>query len=322
MKRNLLTKSAFFNPRFLTGFVFCSVGVFLALLTFARPAKVAEPQNKPTVQQSIPTFAGMTLRAPKRGAVPIGSIRPIEGDHLIDLGALDIHPAAAPLPLRALAAGDAGTPEGAAMGTGKAFLGVTTEVVNQNIATGAFGILSSGWIPAESVQLYFNGVLAGTFAANADGVVAINVGTGAGFGYLTIEEKGLTSGKDTGGVVQVAPTGPYLPGVAGAPHAINTTASGHFYLYGFGYPPNTTTTVTLYRNLVSQGFVPTSASGRFFVQFTPANSGDISAVYSADTGSAGSMAGVSLEERADAGTPPVGDQNAARVFFDRATLDS
>ena len=34
------------------------------------------------------------------------------------------------------------------------------------------------------------------------------------------------------------------------------------------------------------------------------------------------MAGVSLEERADAGTPPVGDQNAARVFFDRATLNS
>ena len=34
------------------------------------------------------------------------------------------------------------------------------------------------------------------------------------------------------------------------------------------------------------------------------------------------MAGVSLEERADAGTPPVGDQNAARVFWDRATLNS
>ena len=86
--------------------------------------------------------------------------------------------------------------------------------------------------------------------------------------------------------------------------------------------PSTSTTVTLYRNGVSLGFVTTNAAGRFFVTVIPNNSGDTSAVYSADTGSAGSMAGVSLEERADAGTPPVGDQNAARVFFDRATLDS
>src|SRR6266853_4487076 len=229
MKRKLVSKSAFFTPRFLTGFAFCSAGLFLALLAFARPTKVAELHNKQLVQQSVPTFTGVALPAPKDGAAPKGSIRSVEGDHLIDLAALDIHPSAAPLPLRALSSGDAASPEGAAMGTGKAFMGVTTDVVNQNIATGAFGILSSGWIPAESVQLYFNGVLAGTFAANADGVVAINVGTGAGFGILTIEEKGLTSGKDTGGVVQVAPTGPYLPGVAGAPHAINTTAAGHFY---------------------------------------------------------------------------------------------
>src|SRR5207253_10270301 len=58
---------------------------------------------------------------------------------------------------------------------------------------------------------------------------------------------------------------------------------------------------------------------------TPANSGDTSAIYSADTVSSppgGVMAGVSLEERADAGTPPVGDQNAARIFWDRATLNS
>src|SRR5438552_6507199 len=233
MKRKLISKSAFFTPRFLTGFALCSIGVFLALMVFARPNQVAVQQNKSVAQQSIPTFVGVALPAPKNGTVPRGSIRPMEGDYLVNLAELDIHPAAAPLPLRALSA-DAGSPEGAAMGTGKAFMGVTTEVVNQSIATGAFGILSSGWIPAESVQVYFNGALVGTFAANADGVVAVNVGTGAGFGYIAIEEIGLTSGKDTGGVVQVAPTGPYLPGVAGAPHAINTTASGKFYLYCFG----------------------------------------------------------------------------------------
>src|SRR5213076_2308435 len=109
------------------------------------------------------------------------------------------------------------------------------------------------------------------------------------------------------------------------PHAVNTTASAHFYLYGWGYPPSITTGIPLYRNGVFQGNLSTNAAGRFFVTVTPANSGDTSAIYSADTVRSppgGIMAGVSLEERADAGTPPVGDQNATRVFFDRATLDS
>src|SRR6266853_4245304 len=54
---------------------------------------------------SIPTFVGVALPAPKHGAVPMGSIKAREDDYLIDLAALDIHPATGPLPLRALAAG-------------------------------------------------------------------------------------------------------------------------------------------------------------------------------------------------------------------------
>src|SRR5438094_1493619 len=336
MKRKLISKSAFFTPRFLTGFAFCLTGVFLALLVFARPGKPGEQQNQPPVQpQDIPTLNAVALPVSNHAIGPIYTIKSLEGDYLVDLTALDIHPTQAPLPLRALAGENAGSPEGSAMGTGKAFMGITHEVVNQNIATGAFGVLSSGWTAGESVQVYANGVLALTAAANADGIVAVNFGTGAGFGFITIEEIGLTSGKDTGGALQVAPTGPYVPGVAGAPHAINTTASAHFYLYGFGYPVSTV--VPLYRNGVFLGNVTTSAAGRFFVTVTPANSGDTSANYSADTVGAvptatptatptGSptplMGGVSLEERADAGTPPVGDQNNARVFFDRATLNS
>src|SRR5438874_1759088 len=311
-------QSGFFSPRFLTGFAFCAIGVLLALLVFARPNQLVETQNQSVGQQSIPTFVG--IKSPEPSSVPaVGTIENMEGDGLIDLAALNIHPTSVPVFLHG--SSKAPIPGGAAMSTGKAFLGMTHEVVNQN-TTAAFGTLSSGWSPMESVQFYVNGVLAATFAANADGVFAVGISTGAGFGYVTIDHKGLTSGKETGGVVQVAPTGPYLPGVTGAPHAINTTASGHFYLYGWGYPPSTSTTVTLYRNGIFQGFVATNASGRFFATFTPANNGDTSAVYSADTGTTGSMAGVSLEERADAGTPPVGDQNAARVFFDRATLDS
>ena len=311
-------QSGFFSPRFLTGFAFCAIGVLLALLVFARPNQLVETQNQSVGQQSIPTFVG--IRSPEPSGVPaVGTIENMEGDGLIDLAALNIHPTSVPVFLHG--SSKAPIPGGAAMSTGKAFLGMTHEVVNQN-TTAAFGTLSSGWSPMESVQFYINGVLAATFAANADGVFAVGISTGAGFGYVTIDQKGLTSGKETGGVVQVAPTGPYLPGVTGAPHAINTAASGHFYLYGWGYPPSTSTTVILYRNGIFQGFVATNASGRFFATFTAANNWDTSAVYSADTGTTGSMAGVSLEERADAGTPPVGDQNAARVFLDRATLDS
>src|SRR5437667_5722019 len=98
MKRKLVSKSAFFTPRFLTGFALCSAGVFLALLTFARPTKVAEPQNKSVVQQTIPTFVGVALPAPAHASASIGRITPVEDEGVIDLAELDIHPASAPLP--------------------------------------------------------------------------------------------------------------------------------------------------------------------------------------------------------------------------------
>src|SRR5437667_286952 len=268
MKRKRLSKSAFFSPRFLTGFAFCAIGVSLALLVFARPNQSVQKQNQSVGQQSIPTFVGITSPAPA-GVPAVGSIENIEGDGVIDLAALNIHPMSVPVFLHG--SSEAPTPEGAAMGTGKAFLGITHKVVNQNTSN-AFGTLSSGWAPTESVHYYINGVLTATFAASADGVLAVGISTGAGFGYVTIDQKGLTSGKETGGVVQVAPTGPYLPGVTGAPHAINTTASGHFYLYGWGYPPSTNTTVTLYRNGISLGLVTTNDAGRFFVTVIPNNS--------------------------------------------------
>src|SRR5438094_4678942 len=315
-------QSGFFSPRFLTGFAFCAIGVFLAMLIFARPNKPVGQQTHSVAQQNIPTFNAVALPAPKDAITSKGTTRPVEGDYLIDMAALDIHPAAAPLPIRALAVGNAGSQEGAAMDTGKAFRGITHEVANAS-TTAAFGVLTSGWIAGESVQVYLNGVLATTLAANAEGVLAIGISTGAGFGYVTAEEIGLTSGKDTGGVVQVANTSPYLPGVTGAPHAINPTpGTAHFYLYGFQYPVSSS--VPLYRNGVLQTTVLTNGSGRFFVTYSPAKNGDTSAVYSADTvnPSGGVTAGVSLEERADAGTPPVGDQNAAWVFFDHATLNS
>src|SRR5438132_13789416 len=113
MKRKPLTKSAFFSPRFLTGFAFCAIGVFLALLVFARPSKPVEHQNQSIgQQQSVPTFVGVALPAPKNAIGPIGTIRPVEGDYLIDLAELDIHPTQVPLPLR-VALSTAGSPGGA-----------------------------------------------------------------------------------------------------------------------------------------------------------------------------------------------------------------
>src|SRR6476646_1429411 len=127
MKRKLVSKSAFFSPRFLTGFGLCSIGVFLALMVFARPDKPVQQQDKSVAQQSIPSFVGVSLPAPKHATGPFGETRPVDGDYSIDLGALGIHPATAPLPLRALSSEEADSPEGAAMGTGKAFMGVTNE---------------------------------------------------------------------------------------------------------------------------------------------------------------------------------------------------
>ena len=245
------------------------------------------------------------------------SITPIEESGQIDMGKLDIHPLPAPLtsrrPSRDL------SPLVAAVGRGSAFMSVSTNIVNQNTAN-AFSTVSSNWIPGESVQYYISGSLAGTFTADGSGRIAVLISTNAGFGYITIDNIGLTSMRETGGVVQVAPTGPYLPGVAVAPHAINTAAGGTIYLHGPGYPPNSM--VNLYRNGSSIGTTMTNGNGRFFVIVTPANNGNTSAVYSADNGTAGSMAGQTVEERSDAGTPPAGDQNNARAFVDRAVINS
>ena len=143
MKRRLVSKSGFFTPRFLTGFVCCSIGLFLALLAFARPNEPVEQQNKSLVEQKVPAFAGVALPAPKRSSVPVGSIKPIEIVDIIDLAVLGIHPATRPLPHRASSANPM-TPESAALGTGRAFMGTTHEFVNPNTPN-AFAVLSSGW---------------------------------------------------------------------------------------------------------------------------------------------------------------------------------
>ena len=321
MKRKSTSPSAFFSPRVLISLAFCAIGLLLASLAFAlHPGGNAFARQKQSsaprvVQGNVRVLQATRTQEPPK--VPLVSITPLEENGHMDMAALNIHPLPAPLASRA--SSGAPSSDGAAIGTGKAFLGITHEIVNQN-TTNAFGVLSSGWTPGESVEIYLNGSLALTATASTSGAVAGGVNTNMGFGYITVDEIGLTSGKETGGVVQVAPTGPYLPGVTGAPHAVNTTVAPTLLLYGWGYPVSSP--VTLYRDGVSLGTTTTNAAGRYFVGLSPADNGNVSAVYSSDNGTAGSMVGTTIEERSDAGPPPVGDENVVRAFMARAVLDS
>jgi N-acetylneuraminic acid mutarotase len=311
----------------------------LAMLTLA-VAMVAGVLWTQTASAHLPQqVAGSGLRAQVPPNQPVVLTRPVDTsatdrpariravslqEATIDLSRLGIHPVAQPLPVgKGAPPSVPGLPQlllpnGGTIGTSNAYVVASPDVVSQS-TTSAFGILGSGFTPAETVSVYFNGALATTGPANVDGVLALGVNTSAGQGYLTIEYVGGTSGKRAGTVLQVLDAAPPVPGFAAAPHAINTSANAHFYAYGFRFLANST--VTLTRNGVSLGTAATNAAGRFFITITPGNNGDTAAIYAAVTSTVGSMSGYSLEERADAGTPPTGDQNPARVFIDRPVLN-
>jgi len=289
----------------------------------ASPSNGAGPSGGPA--PLVPILIANPLHpAPPNPAQAPATITNLLDDHVVDLGQLGIRPVAVPIaPQNSKSAPFGGLsralPNGGAIGTQNAFMDASPDVISQT-TTGAIGTLLSSFTPAETVNYYINGALAGSFAANANGVVAVGINTGAGLGYLTLEGIGATSGKRAGTVAQVLDAAPYVPGYAAAPHAVNETASGSFYAYGWRWAPNTTTTVSLYRNGVFLGNAATSANGRFFVQITPANSGDTAAIYTAISTTTGFESGASVEERADAGTPPQGDSNLARVLVDRPII--
>ena len=156
MKKKPASKSAFFNPRVLIGFALCLTGLFIALLAFALypggnafarqegSALPAAAQDSLMVVQGVP--------AQEQPSAPPVSVTSIDESGTIDMAALGIQATALPLPFRE----SAGTNPDEAMGSGKAFTGVSNEVVNQSVAR-AFATLSTGWTPGESVQYYLNG---------------------------------------------------------------------------------------------------------------------------------------------------------------------
>jgi hypothetical protein len=214
---------------------------------------------------------------------------------------------------------DVANPASAVAGTQNAFMSVSPDVANPS-TNSVIGTLLTNFMPGESIQYFVNGSLAGTLAADSYGRLGVRINTPAGEGHLNFDGVGLTSGKRAGGVAEVLTGATPVPGVAIGPHAINPNGSSTIHMLGSRYPVGTS--ITIARNGVSLGTLTSDSNGGFFVTVPVAAGADTSAIYSANSVAAGSMNGQTIEERADAGTPPQGDQNVSRAYFDRAVFPS
>ena len=208
------------------------------------------------------------------------------------------------------------TPDGAIVGSQNAYMATTADVVPPSTIQ-AVGTLFSGFAPGETVNYYLNGVLATTFVADANGRVGVFLNSGAGQGFITVDGIGQTSAKRAGGVLEVLNTAPTSPGLAMAPHALGVNGSRTFYLMGTRHQASTTINIAVDGVVVFT--VPSGANGSFFVSAAPAAAPDAPHVFTASTATVGSMAGVSVEARADAGD---GDMDVTRGFVDRPIVPS
>src|SRR5438128_821576 len=135
----------------LISFAFCASVLLLGLFAFALypGGSVFARQNQSAsigdAEENVAMLQAMPAREVSR--MPVVSVTPLVDNGQIDMGALDMHPM--PASLESGASFKNTTPDGAAIGTGKAFLGITHEIVNQNTAN-AFATLSSGWTAGES----------------------------------------------------------------------------------------------------------------------------------------------------------------------------
>jgi len=83
MKKNPASKSGIFNPRVLLAFSLCSVGVFLALFSFA--------SMPPTSNVTVPSTIGQTVTVTWTGTIPPGSNPSSNCAALADTPAVDQH---------------------------------------------------------------------------------------------------------------------------------------------------------------------------------------------------------------------------------------
>ena len=231
--------------------------------------------------------------------------------YVVDLPSMGIHPMQGPRP-------DIMSPDGGAVGLGGAFVSISPDVISQSVSSGV-GVVSSSWTPSEMVAVSINGGAPSNVTASTSGRVGMYLNVGAGLGWITVEQRGLSSGRQTGGVIEVRDAAPPVPGLAIAPHAINPNGSSTINVLGTRWLPGN---VTLARNGTAINTLTAGPTGTFYFSINVAAGADTAAIYTAYTTTVGSRVGQSIEERADAGTPPYGDQNVTRSFVDRPVVNS
>ena len=208
-------------------------------------------------------------------------------------------------------------PDSGTLGSSNAFMSISAEVVSQTVST-PVGLVATGFTAGETVT--FSGAFTGNFTADSNGRLYEAITTNTGAGYYTVDAVGQSSGKKTGGVFRRLDAAAPVPGLAVGPHAVSNNGSGTLELFGTGWAPSTS--ITLARNGVTVGSAASNGSGSFIANLTVAAGSDTAAVYSAYTSTTGSEVGQSIEERSDAGTPPVGDQNPARAYVNPAVINA
>src|SRR5690349_14797838 len=70
-------------------------------------------------------------------------------------------------------------PDGGAVGIGGAFMSISPDVISQSVTSGV-GVVSSSWLPSETVAVSVNGGAATNVAASASGRIGIYLQRGAG----------------------------------------------------------------------------------------------------------------------------------------------
>ncbi len=227
---------------------------------------------------------------------------------VLDMEKLGIRPAAERM-----------APDSAGVAPGGAQMSISADVTPVNSRVACVG---SGFDAGEVVHIFIDGTLASNTTASSLGTVSFFVSTGPDPGYLLIELQGATNGKRVGVVTKTSLTGPFVSGIAISPHAINSGGAVPVLTFaGTRFPANSTLTVK--RNGVVMGSLPSSAGDVRFTLSTGGDHGLTAAVYTVEVeGVAATMAGVSIEERSDAGVLPGADQTVSRAFVNRAAFNN
>jgi len=203
-------------------------------------------------------------------------------------------------------------PLGGTYGTGGSYMSVSPEVVRPSTIV---AVMSSGWTASETVSMYINGTFLTSFSAQTDGFLGVSLTAGATDGYFSVVEVGGTSGRIAGGAYRILTGATIVSGLAVAPHAVRHNGTDIFYMLAVQYAASTSINVA--QNGTNLGTVTTTASGTAYLSLTEGTGADTSSVYTTNrTSIAASMAGASIEERADALT------TATRAYPDRADRKS